>query len=257
MPSIVAVIPAAGRAIRLGDAVEGSKEVVEVGGAPVTAHLLHRLQLAGIDTVVIALRSGKWDIPAALQPYREDTTISYVVLEESPSAAHSVAAAMPMAADRLVALGFPDILFHPIDAYRRLLERQRSTSADIVMGLFPSGDAESVDMVELDAENRPRRLVIKQPDQGLRYSWAVAVWTPRFSRHFADFTASAFANGHELHVGDAIQAALDGGFEAEALIFEDGGYLDIGTPESLEEARRLFVEHPNLGDASSDSKPAA
>ncbi len=45
----------------------------------------------------------------------------------------------------------------------------------------------------------------------------------------------------ELSVGDAFQAALDDGLAVEGVVFEQGGYLDIGTPDDLDEARRIVT----------------
>ena len=36
--------------------------------------------------------------------------------------------------DALVAIGFPDIIFQPDDAFVRLLARQAATNADVVLG---------------------------------------------------------------------------------------------------------------------------
>jgi glucose-1-phosphate thymidylyltransferase len=40
----------------------------------------------------------------------------------------------------------------------------------------------------------------------------------------------------ELAIGDVIQAAIAAGLQVKALPFEEGSYLDIGTPEDLVKA---------------------
>jgi len=246
---IVAVIPAAGRGRRLGDSVPGSKEIADVGGEPVCAHLLRRLALAGIDQAVVVLRDGKWDVPQTLLGYRSiGVDLAYVVVGETPSQLHSVAAGLSFANGRLVALGYPDILFEPRDAFSVLLDCQSRTSADLVLGLFPTDRPEQVDMVVLDHQLQPVGVVVKQPDRGLRYSWSIAVWTPSFSDYLVDFLvqvdedqadATVQQGSEELSVGHVVQAALGDGLAAEAVIFEQGGYIDVGTPEDLAKARRL------------------
>lgn len=243
------MIPAAGMADRLGDNVPGSKEIAEVGGEPVCVHLLRRLALAGIRQAMVVLRNGKWDVPQALLGYRNlGIDLAYVVIEHPRSELHSVAAALPFTG-RLAALGYPDVLFEPRDAYSTLIQRQDHTGADLVLGLFPTDRPEKVDMVTLDAKQRPVGVVIKQPDRGLRYSWSIALWTHRFSRYLIDFLTE-FDSGpsdaavqplpDELSVGDVVQAALSDGIASEAVIFEQGRYLDVGTPGDLAEARRLL-----------------
>ncbi len=76
------------------------------------------------------------------------------------------------------------------------------------------------------------------------------MWTPRFSAYLTDFlkegdngTADATVQllPEELSVGDVVQAALDDGLAVEGVVFEQGGYVDIGTPDDLDEARRIVT----------------
>jgi len=246
---VVAVIPAAGRARRLGDSVPGSKEVADVGGEPVCVHLLRRLAVAGVSQAIVVLGDGKWDVPETLLGYRSlGVDLAYVVIGNSPSELHSVAAGLPFANERLVALGYPDILLEPRDAFSALLDCQSRTNADLVLGVFPTDRPEKVDMVVLDSDLRPVEVVIKQPDRGLRYSWSIAVWTSRFSSYLVNFLAEVEEGRaddpsglapREPSVGDVVQAALDEDLAVEAVVFDQGGYLDVGTPDDLAEARRL------------------
>jgi glucose-1-phosphate thymidylyltransferase len=238
---VTAIIPAAGRATRLGSTISGSKEVVDIGGRPAVSYLLERLATAGIDRALIALRAGKLDIPAVLVGETlHGLSPAYVVLDDSPSPTHSVAHALRFAAADVVALAFPDVIFEPHDAFAQMLEQLDGCRADIVLGLFPSAAPERVDMVRMDETNRVIEIVIKQPDQGLRYCWTLAVWTPRFSAYMLDRLRT---HGHrvptgEFQIGDVIQAAIDDGMPSASVVFETGGYLDIGTPGDLEKARR-------------------
>lgn len=231
---VVGVIPAAGSGSRLG--IDGSKEVVEVGGRPIIAHLLDRLASAGIDEAVIVLRAGKEDIPAALAG-NDAVPLAYVTIDESPSELDSVAAGVATV-EGVVALGYPDVLFEPDDAYAALLERLRETGADLVLGIFPTTTPDRVDMVALDDAGRPVEVVIKQPDRGLRYSWSIAVWGPRFGALLVDTAVEQLAE--EASVGDVVQAAIGAGLAVEAVRFDDGAYLDVGTPEDLARARRTY-----------------
>jgi glucose-1-phosphate thymidylyltransferase len=46
----------------------------------------------------------------------------------------------------------------------------------------------------------------------------------------------------ELFVGDVIQAAIHDGLRVEAVLFPNGTYLDVGTPDDLVRAVRNFVQ---------------
>ncbi len=251
---VTAIIPAAGRATRLGSTISGSKEVVDVGGRPVISHLLERLSTAGVDRVLIALRSGKWDVPTALVgELLHGLTPAYVIVDETPSPAHSIAPALRFAAEDVVTLAFPDVIFQPLDAMAHMLRRLGEERADIVLGLFPSLSPERVDMVELDEDERVIDIVIKQPDRGLRFCWSLAAWTPAFSSYLLDrLPAEAGARNavDEFQIGNVIRAAIADGMPATAIVFHEGGILDVGTPQDLRRAR-------NLHDSPAKSAPPA
>ena len=172
----VGLIPAAGFARRLGSGVSASKEVLPVGGVPVCVHLLRQLRRARVDQVVVVVRTGKWDVLEQLAPHAADLglAVAYVVVDETPSAVHTLTAALPFVGDRPVALGFPDILLQPTRAFADVTERLCTTGADAVLGLFPTDRCEKTDMVALDEHGVPTELVIKQADRGLRYTWSMA-----------------------------------------------------------------------------------
>lgn len=259
---VVALIPAAGRATRLSG-LAGSKEVYPLGtsrpqeGGPprplaVCEYLLESLVTAGIHEGYVILRPGKWDIPEHLDGLDLGIELAYLTIEDSPSVAHTLDRAYPFVTGKRVALGFPDIVFRPREAFQRVLERQQESAAPVVLGLFPTDQGPRSDMVELADDGRARRIVIKQPDTDLRFMWSIAVWTSRFSDYLHRFLASAprdraAANDHqgELQIGEVVQAAIEDGFEVETVVFADGSVLDVGTPESLRLAERqlaLFTE---------------
>lgn len=248
---VVAIVPAAGAGTRLGR-LPGSKELVPIGfeqgpdgnprPRPVVVHFLDRLRAGGIGDALVVLRAGKWDLPAYLTDGRDwGMRIAYSVLEHSPHVPYTVASALPWARGRIVALGFPDILYRPRDAFGPLVSRLRASDADLALGLFPTDRTEKTDMVELDATGTPRRLVIKQEDVSLRYTWSIAAWRPGFSSWLIRWVGQA-SHAREAHFGEAIQDAIDEGLSVTAEVFEDGEYLDVGTPDDLARAQRRALE---------------
>jgi glucose-1-phosphate thymidylyltransferase len=249
---VVGLVPAAGSATRLGP-LPCSKEVLPLPAAadavageaaravvrPAMAHLLDGFAQGGVARAFVVVRDDKWDVPRALRQLDCGVDLAYVVVGETPSPVHSLARAVPFVRDQVVALGFPDILFAPHDAYGPLLERLLAGTADVVLGLFPTEQHEKTDMVELaddelagdDGAVAVRDLVIKQPSRGLRYTWSIACWRPRFTEVLAK--AATAAPHAALHVGDVIRTAIARRLRVEGVPFDDGSYLDIGTPEDL------------------------
>lgn len=247
LPEVLGVVPAAGRATRLSG-LAGSKEVVALGvdsegrKRPVTGFLLERFRRAGIESAVVVLRSGKWDVAETLgNGSRWGVDLGYRIVDETPSVPHTLDTAYPMLRGKVVALGFPDIVFEPADAFATCLDRLLGGNASIVLGLFPSDQPEKTDMVELDASGRPVAFSIKSADRGLRFTWSIAVWLPevteRLHQWMTEDKQSAGPSDSELYVGNFFSWALERGVAIEAELFEDGSYLDVGTREDLERAR--------------------
>ena len=73
---------------------------------------------------------------------------------------YTIDQAYPHVRNAYVALGFPDILFSPDNAFTQLINQLRSRNADVVLGLFPADKPEKTDMVEIDTN--PLYYYIKQ-----------------------------------------------------------------------------------------------
>ena len=270
---VIGLVPAAGRAHRLG-ALPCSKEIFPLGfdqdadgtsrPRPVCGHLLESLARAKVDRALILLRKGKWDIPALLGDGSElGLPLAYLALEPTASVPETLDRAYPFVSRATVALGFPDIIVEPADAYRPLLRRLRRGDASVVLGLFPTDQSWKADMVEIDASDRVRRIVIKQAETSLRFTWSIAVWGPEFSRYLHGCVAEEGVAGDcvagdrgaggqpragaELYIGDVIQSAIDDGLTVVGERFEDGSFLDVGTPEDLRRATARFAPRVEPG----------
>jgi glucose-1-phosphate thymidylyltransferase len=197
------------------------------------------MRQAGVETAYVVLRTGKWDIPAYWESgHRLGMTLAYTVMRRPYGTAFTLDDAYPFVRDRIVAMGFPDVLFEPADAFKQMLARQDESQADVVLGLFPASRPEKVDMVRLDGAGRPREIVIKPPESDLTYTWVCAVWRPQFTEYLHEYVGRIDSGNQEegrreLHVGHAIQAALQEGLAVEAVRFPDGRTADIGTPDEL------------------------
>ena len=243
---IVGVLPAAGKATRLGT-LPCSKEILPIGivpgptGAPrvrvAIDCALAAFRAAGIDRVVIVLTPEKDDI----RRYLGDGTdrgmrLEYQDVTDSPSSAFSVSAAHPMVGDADTALAFPDIQFQPGNALLALAATRASTPSDLSLALVPSRRGEKVDLVRADGLGAVSRIDIKPGPGHQGWTWVAAVWGPRFGRFLADAVSDAQEPGAERHVGDYINEALAQGFAVNAVRFPDGTVLDIGTHGDLAQA---------------------
>ena len=252
---VIGLLPSAGKASRLAP-LPCSKELLAIGfhaidkgrslSVKVVSHyLLEKMRLANIRKAYIILREGKWDIPAYFGDGKMlDMHLAYLIMDLPYGVPYTLDQAYPFVQDAMIALGFPDIVFHPDDAFVRLLAKQKESNADIVLGLFPASQPHKTDMVELNADGRIRSIQIKPNTTHLIYTWQIAVWTPRFTRFMHDYILDLQKISEnkkdikELFVGDVIQEALQNNIKIDTVLFKDGSSLDIGTPEDLIKAVR-------------------
>ena len=256
---IVGLIPAAGLAQRLGP-LPCSKELLPVGFAPspsgprpkpVCLYLLERMAQAGIERAFLVLRSGKWDIPAYLgDGERLGMRLAYLLMNLPYGAPYTLDQAYAFVRGCVVALGFPDIIFEPADAYRQLLERLHSTGADVVLGLFPAEQPQSSDLVAAAADGRVARIEIKPPQSDLTSCWMIAVWGPSFTEFLHGYLAERERRAgpaaersldRELYIGEVIQAGIEAGLHVNSVAFPHGSALDVGTPGNLQRAVRRYA----------------
>lgn len=219
---VVGVIPAAGRALRL-QPLEGSKELLRVGGRPVLDYLVERMRAAGPDELRIVTRPEKTD----LVEHACRTGLTLVEGHPRTAAASIALGAQGLEGDDVVLIGFPDTVWEPVDGYARLLPHLAET--DVALGVFRGRDAAQLrrsDVVVLDDRNRVTRIEVKNecPSSGL-------IWGLAAARRRA-------LEGLEAHVdpGHHFDELARGGRELVAVELP-GTFLDIGTPESLQAAQ--------------------
>lgn len=248
---VVGLIPAGGVGARMSP-MPCSKEILPVGiekqpGKSQTIRiacsaLLRSMHLAGVGSAYVILRNGKWDVPAYLgNGSRFGISLSYLVTSVSYGVPFTLQEATPFIEDVRIAFGFPDVIFRPLDAFARLLELQRREGSALTLGLFPVRHPESADVVECDEAGRVQKIHVKPASTNLDLAWMLAVWSPAFTEFMRGFVegelkrmgeqpASA-ALTRELYAGHVFQAAVADGWSVNAVTFNDGECIDIGTME--------------------------
>ncbi|MDX2214500.1 MAG: sugar phosphate nucleotidyltransferase [Oculatellaceae cyanobacterium bins.114] len=255
---IVGLLPAGGQATRISP-LPVSKELYPIGFHAVGTnstlrpkvvchYLLEKMRLAGIHKAFVVLRPGKWDIPTYLgDGTMLDMRLGYLTVHVPYGIPYTLDQAYPFIQTSLVALGFPDILFDPEDAFVHLVNHQAATQAEVVLGLFPTEQYQKAGMVEVSPTGQVHKIIEKPASTNLKYMWAIALWTPTFTQFLHHYLATIppehwqQPGQRELPIGDVIQAGIDAGLRVEAEIFDRGMYLDIGTPNDLIRAVHQFT----------------
>ena len=261
---VVGIIPSAGMGTRLGY-LPFSKELFPIGKkefqgkiVPKLAcdHLIDHMTNAGIKEIHFVLRKGKWDIPNYYGGgLNHRFQACYHVADYSYGVPFSVNQVFPFIKNKIVVLGFPDILFKPKNAYNLLLEAfKENDNTDVVLGVMPVLRPEKWDMVELDSEQNVKRLIIKSNDgKKMPYGWTIAAWKQQFSE-FLNHKISTLIleksktelENIEIYFGHIIIEAIKAGFKVRGVIFDNGSCLDIGTPEDLAISTSFLEEDIDL-----------
>jgi glucose-1-phosphate thymidylyltransferase len=210
-------------------------------------YLLECLRAAGVRKGYVVIRQGKWDIPAYWGNGQVvGMELAYLVIEGSSGPPDTIDRANSFVKDKIVAFGFPDILFQPQDVFVKLLARLDSRGADIVLALFPAHDSKAMDMIDIDASHRVRTIHLKPRRTRLKYAWLCAVWTPAFTEYLKQFlqrvrkgqNSGLVGNRRidsqgDIPVGAVLRAAVQAKLHVEGVLFPGGSYIDVGTPEDL------------------------
>lgn len=273
---IVGIVPAAGTASRLG-LLPCSKELLpiefqdkEQGSGlqlKVVSHfLLEIMRRADVSKAFIILRKEKWDIPAYFGDGKAlNMDLAYLTVDLSYGVPYTLDQAYPFVRNNMAALGFPDVLLKPQDSFVRLLNKQRETNSDVVLGLYPTDQPHKMDLVDLNKDGSIKAISVKPSKSTktkLRYAWQTAVWKPVFTEYLhafvaqhkkrfsADTSTKTKEEKQELFMGDVFQVAIKDKFNISSVKFHWGDCLDIGTPGDLIKAlqRKLSKNRSGYGN---------
>jgi NDP-sugar pyrophosphorylase family protein len=264
-PAVVGLVPAAGSAKRLAP-LPCSKELYPIGFRsdgengelrPQVAshHLFQKFQRAGITTAYVVLRNGKWDIPGYFCDGRAvGLHLAYLVIDSSIGPPDTIDRAYAFVRNDSIAFGFPDILFGPDDVFERLLRRLDETRCDVVLGMYPTVEYRSMDMIGVDETGQVRSLELKPQSTTLEHTWACAVWRPTFTEFMhtfvnaervrvrSDGAAYQTIDAHgDLPVGAVIKQAIEERMRVFGVVVDSRSCLDIGTPQNLAKALRAML----------------
>lgn len=218
---MIGIVPAAGYATRLGTSLGSSKEMLDVGGAPVIESLVRRLEVGGCEEIRVVTRPEKRD----LRTYAERRGLA-VVLARPAHIGESIAAGLEGSGqDELVGLGFPDSLWEPVDGFLQL-RGAVDGQFDVALGLFTFDDPARADVVVTDDAGRVHDILVKPPRPPSSLIWGCLV------ARRSVLEGIERAEWPSEHLRPLIETGRVRG------CFLSDRYLDIGTPEALAQARQ-------------------
>jgi glucose-1-phosphate thymidylyltransferase len=249
---LTGIIPAAGYAKRLSP-IPCSKELLPVGLDEhhkrlniLSEHLIEGFRQGDIKKAFFIVREGKWDIPQYYQNGAgHGIHLGYLFRAIPYGVPYTLYEALDFVADDPVAMGFPDIIFKPLDAYVHLRKAFNKEKPDLMIGLFPVKDKSQWDMVEVDEKGKITDIQIKPKNSSLQYAWCIAIWNSFFSTHLKESVLNRLktdpygriedppGNYRELIFSDIIKSAIGEGLNVKGLAFQQGFCLDAGSYPNL------------------------
>ncbi|MDZ7693114.1 MAG: sugar phosphate nucleotidyltransferase [Balneolaceae bacterium] len=239
---ITGLVPAAGYASRISP-IPCSKEIYPINypsddsnniKSPkvISASLLEKFGIVGLEKVYMIIRKGKWDIPQYFGTGSSfGLNFAYLVTDPTPDTPHTIDKAYHFIKNKRVLLGFPDIQISHKNPFQKLLIQLENSGSDMVLGLFKTHKPYKSDMVETDKNNNVKKIIIKPDSSNLKYTWLLAVWNPVFTDFLHNFLSKhqskALEKGKkELYIGDIIQKAIQNGLKVSSVRFPDSTSID-------------------------------
>lgn len=245
-------MPAAGRGVRFG-ASGYAKELFPLlfaseGEAleprPICQLALAALGRAGAERCVTVVSPEKLEVVRVLGASESGMSLAYVVQAVPGGIPHALSCARAWLAEDDVVFAMPDTIFLPSDALARVHAARVEARADVMLAVFPTEEAERLGPVVLDARGAIVRIEDKPAHAAQRNTWGAASWSPRFTAFCCDWDAArSESDPRERALGHAFEAARAAGLDVRATLFEDGRFLDIGTPRGLRDALSALVTH--------------
>ena len=234
---------AAGRGLRLGALTDRvPKPMLEVAGKPLLGHIVDALAANEVPDIAIvtgylASHIDDWCASRMRKsPHLRLTTVHQGEL-------NGTAGAMLLARDFLLdeaafIFGWGDILTDP-ENYRRFIQSARSHPFDLMLSINRVRDPWRGGAVYVDTDMRVERVVEKPAPGTSTTQWNNAglfAATPRIFDYLVKLNRSPRG---ELELPEAIAVMIADGCEVRAIDVR-GFWSDVGTPEDLESARKLF-----------------
>lgn len=236
---MVGVIPAGGLGTRLAP-LEYPKELLPIMYAgdddraiprPVVLSSLDQMHAANVEQCAVVIADWKLELVRVLGEKQAEISLAYIVRAVPRGLADAIDATYTWLADRDVCLALPDTLIEPADALARVGDVLASTTADLVLGVFPTDRPDQLGPVRVDGEGRVCDVQDKPASVAadMRNTWGIAAWTPRFGA-----LLHAMVTEHPgVILGAAYRRAVTDGLDVRAVVFAGGSFVDVGTPEGL------------------------
>jgi NDP-sugar pyrophosphorylase family protein len=230
-----AVLLAAGRGKRLGALTDDApKPMLEVAGKPLIGHIIDALAANEVRDIAIVVGH----LASHIDEWCASRSREHPEVNLNGTAGAMLLARNFVAREDAFIFGWGDILMD-VENYARFIHSARSESCDLMLSVNRVRDPWRGGAVYVDADMRVERMVEKPAPGNSTTHWNNAglfAATPLIFDYLAKLSPSPRG---ELELPQAIAMMIEYGREVRAVDVR-GFWSDVGTPEDLESARKLF-----------------
>jgi NDP-sugar pyrophosphorylase family protein len=237
-----AILLAAGRGTRLGDLTGRTpKPLLEVGGAPILAHILEALAQAGIEQAIVVAGYLAVQIEEFCARFADSHLLAITTVRQTTlnGTGGAILRAAPLigAGERFV-FGWGDVLMDR-EYYQRFMNEAQRGDYDLLLTINYLDDPYRGAAVYANDQMRVRRIVEKPAPGTSTTNWNNAGLFASTTRLF-DYVARLGPSPRgELELTAAIAAMVEDGAQVRAVELR-GFWSDVGTREDLAAARAQF-----------------
>ena len=221
---MIGIIPIGGSAERMNGL---PKFLLPVGDSFLLDILIHRMagvfqSEGGLNGIAIGVRdSNRVYVEPNISRFLSD-----IYPANTDTMSETVLEAMSGRLDRpdMILFGMPDTYWTDENVYETLLDNLYGAIANVAVWVTPPHHRSKRGMCHTH-HNHLLEVIDKPPVTDLTWGWGAMIWTPEFWKYIKP---------EDLHVGFALQRALDAGEEIRAEHFP-GKYYDCGTPDEYYE----------------------
>ncbi|MFC0513599.1 nucleotidyltransferase family protein [Mucilaginibacter angelicae] len=189
-------------------------------------HSLEALNLGGVNDLYIVVPEWKPEIMRYLEDGAQfGHSISYLYNSKALGLADALLSGYPWLCDKITCFAMPDTIFSPPTAFRDIITELQTKNADLVLGIFPTDEAQHFGPVEFDATGKVLQVWEKPAEPKVNNAWGIAVWNSRFWDFFKS-EAAALEPG--VSITHTFNRAARQGLKVQSVYFENGWYKDIG-----------------------------
>ncbi|MEM3725846.1 MAG: sugar phosphate nucleotidyltransferase [Candidatus Bathyarchaeia archaeon] len=236
-----AVVLAAGEGVRLQPVTTTRpKHLIKLGGKPILEHCLDALKTAGIEETLIVIHYMEEKIRNYFGNGKDfGLKIEYVEQEAVKGTGNAIGAAEPyVKGEFLVAYG--DLLF-TAEAVKSVINLHKKEKPAASMAVVPVDKTEDYGIVELDKDNRVKRIVEK-PSRGEAPSKLANAGIYVFTEEIFDkIKRTAASVRGEWEITDTMSMLLKDKMPVLAAQIPADDWIDIGRPWDLLEANRWVL----------------